>query len=57
MMRNNKFNSFLGKAMYDHLVTKNHFLRRLNELIDWLKLAEGICKVYRRGISNWSRGY
>lgn len=47
MIRHTKFNSFLGKAMYDHLVPKNHFLRRLNELIDWFKLAEGLFKVYK----------
>lgn len=49
MMRNSKFNSFLGKAMYDHLVGKKHFLRCLNELIDWVDLSAGIFKVYKGG--------
>lgn len=49
MIRHTKFNSFLGKAMYDHLVGKKHFLRRLNELIDWVDLSQGIFKVYKGG--------
>ena len=42
MLRNKKFSSWTGKSMYEAIVPKNHYLRKLNELADWAELAEGI---------------
>lgn len=47
MLRNKKFNSWTGKSMYEVVVPRNHYLRKLNELVDWIDLTEGIFCCYK----------
>lgn len=47
MVRNTRFNSFMGSVLYEHLVPQTHFLRRLNGLMDWIDLCDGIFQVYK----------
>ena len=49
MIRNKKYNSFTGKAMYDVLVPENHFLRKVNSLTDWVSLARMTSPCYKGG--------
>lgn len=49
MIRNKKYNSFLGKTMYDHIVPQNHFLRKVNETINWIPLMQKITPCYKGG--------
>jgi IS5 family transposase len=41
--------SFFGNYLYDQLVPKDHFLRLLNQLIDWDSFADRIIELYRGG--------
>ena len=41
--------SFFGNYIYDQVVPENHFLRQLNQLIDWERFTERIIELYRGG--------
>lgn len=47
MLRNKKFNSWTGKSMYEAIVPENHYLRKLNGIVNWATLAEGIFSCYK----------
>ena len=40
-------NSFFGEFVYDRIVPDRHFLRQLNELVDWDGFAEKLVYLYR----------
>jgi len=40
-------NSFYGKYLYDQIVPENHFLRMLNELIDWKRYTRKLIRLYK----------
>ena len=42
-------NAFLGDTYLELAVPKDHFLRRLKDLIDWEKLTEGLADCYKGG--------
>lgn len=37
-MNTKSFNTYLSKTIYDNLVPKDHFLKKLNEIFDWNEL-------------------
>lgn len=37
-MNTKSFNTYLSKTIYDNLVPKDHFLKKLNEILDWNEL-------------------
>ncbi len=37
-MKTKSFNDYLSKTIYDSLVPKDHFLKKLNEILDWNEL-------------------
>jgi IS5 family transposase len=39
--------SFFGNFLYDQKVSKNHFLRKLNEVIDWNRFTKRLLHYYR----------
>jgi IS5 family transposase len=39
--------SFFGNFLYDQKVSRNHFLRKLNELIDWSRFTKRLLHYYR----------
>ena len=39
--------SFFGNFLYDQKVSRNHFLRKLNEVIDWSRLVKRLFHYYR----------
>ena len=39
--------SFFGEYLYDQIVPKDHFLRKLRELIDWDHFTHKMIKVYK----------
>ena len=41
--------SFFGNYLYDQLVPKEHYLRLLNQLIDWDSFTDRIIELYRGG--------
>jgi len=41
--------SFFGNYLYDQVVPKDHFLRLLNQLIDWDRFTDRIIALYRGG--------
>jgi len=47
MIRQKGFNSFFGNFTYKQLVPKNHFLRKVNELINWLPVIQKITPCYK----------
>ena len=56
-MKQKKQNRFLSKAIYEELVPKDSFWRRVNELIDWDDWAKSLEILYKNdkgGNSNWS---
>lgn len=44
---NTREQSFFGNYIYDQVVPKNHFLRLLNELINWDQFSERLIELYR----------
>ena len=42
-------NSFYGKYLYDQIVPADHFLRMLNEIIDWKRYTRKLIRFYTRG--------
>ena len=42
-------NAFWGDTYLELAVPKEHFLRRLKDLIDWEKLTEGLADCYKGG--------
>jgi len=49
MLKNKHFNGFHSQIIYDRIVPKNHFLRKLDELVDWEYLCQDIFAVYKGG--------
>ena len=39
--------SFFGNFLYDQKVSRNHFLRKLNEVVDWDKFTRKLLGYYR----------
>lgn len=39
--------SFFGNFLYDQKVSRNHFLRKLNEVIDWSRFTKRLLHYYR----------
>lgn len=39
--------SFFGQFLYDQIIAKNHFYRKLNEIIDWQLFANKLIQCYR----------
>jgi transposase, IS5 family len=46
---NTRDQSFFGNYIYDQVVPENHFLRLLNQLIDWERFTDRIIELYRGG--------
>lgn len=51
MLRQKGFTSFFGNPMYAQLVPENHFLRKVDELIDWLPIVQKITPCYKGGFT------
>lgn len=41
--------SFFGRFLYDHKVPRDHFLRKLNQVIDWDRFTQKLLKYYKGG--------
>jgi len=41
--------SFFGHYLYDQLIPKNHFYRKLNEMIDWERFTQALTEFYKGG--------
>lgn len=41
--------SFFGSFVYDQVVPKDHFLRRLNEAVDWESFSRRLAQYYKGG--------
>ncbi len=41
--------SFFGEYIYDQVVPQGHFLRRLNQIIDWDRFTRRLLKLYKGG--------
>jgi IS5 family transposase len=39
--------SFFGNFLYDQKVSRNHFLRKLNEVVDWSRFTKRLLHYYR----------
>ncbi len=39
--------SFFGNFLYEHKVAKDHFLRKLNEVIDWERFTKKLLGYYK----------
>ncbi|MFC1932462.1 hypothetical protein ACFLXU_02370 [Chloroflexota bacterium] len=39
--------SFFGNFLYEQKVSKNHFLRKLNEVVDWSRFTMRLLHYYR----------
>lgn len=39
--------SFFGNFLYDQKVSRNHFLRKLNEVVDWSRFPKRLLSYYR----------
>lgn len=46
---NTRDQSFFGNYIYDQVVPENHFLRLLNQLIDWERFTNRLIELYRGG--------
>lgn len=42
-----RVDTFFGNFLYDQKVSRNHFLRKLNEVIDWSRFARRLLHYYR----------
>jgi len=49
--------SFFGNFLYERKVSKNHFLRKLNEVVDWERFTRKLlvlsCNNARYMIDSW----
>lgn len=41
--------SFFGAIVYDRVVPKEHFFRKLNEAVDWRRLTQKLLRYYKGG--------
>jgi len=41
--------SFFGEYLYDQIVPQSHFLRQLNQIIDWERFIRRLIKLYKGG--------
>jgi IS5 family transposase len=41
--------SFFGEYLYDQVVPVNHFLRKLNQIIEWERFTRKLIKLYKGG--------
>ena len=41
--------SFFGHYLYNQLIPKNHFYRKLNEIIDWERFTQALIEFYKGG--------
>ena len=41
--------SFFGALVYDRVVPKEHFFRRLNEVVDWRPFTKKLVRYYKGG--------
>src|SRR4030043_1490225 len=41
--------SFFGEYLYDQIVPKGHFLRQLNQIVDWERFTRRLIKPYKGG--------
>jgi hypothetical protein len=41
--------SFYGEMVYDRAVPKEHFLRKLNEVVDWRPFTQKLLRYYKGG--------
>lgn len=41
--------SFYGNYLYDQVVPTAHFLRKLNQLVDWDRFTQRLIELYRGG--------
>jgi hypothetical protein len=39
--------SFFGNYLYDQVVPAQHFLRKLNQIIDWERFTRRLLKLYK----------
>ena len=46
---NTRDQSFFGNYIYDQVVPENHFLRLLNQLMDWERFTNRLIELYRGG--------
>lgn len=42
-------NTFYGEYVYDQVIPKDHFFRKLNELLDWPKYSQKMMRWYKGG--------
>jgi len=41
--------SFFGEYLYHQIVPQSHFLRQLNQIIDWERFIRRLIKLYKGG--------
>jgi transposase len=41
--------SFFGEFLYDQVVPQGHFLRQLNQIMDWERFTRRLLKLYKGG--------
>jgi len=46
---NTREQSFYGNYIYDQMVPQEHFLRLLNQIIDWDRFTDRLIELYRGG--------
>ncbi|GEM_PF-2698846 len=49
--------SFFGHFVYDRVVPQNHFLRKLNEMMDWEEISQNLALYYKGGASQGPTPY
>ena len=47
MLRQKGFTSFFGSQMYQQLIPENHFLRKVDKLINWVPVIQKIIPCYK----------
>jgi transposase len=40
-------NSFYGECLYDQVVPENHFLRKLDQIVDWKRFTSKLIRLYK----------
>lgn len=45
--KDTRLGSFFGNFLYDDKVPRDHFLRKLNEVMDWSRFSQRLLKYYR----------
>jgi IS5 family transposase len=51
MLRSKGFTGFFGMQMYQQLVPANHFLRNVDDIVDWLPVIRKITPCYKGGFN------